>query len=107
MFQRKFWVLVENDGLLKTYLRGHMASRHSYMTGGLEDPIKPTGMDEFGNKLIVLNLGSGHYMLNILNTGYQDITLTIFIVILNILKFKSKFVLIFNQICQMNTWRLF
>jgi hypothetical protein len=50
MFQRKFWVLVNKDGFLKTYLRGHMASRHSYMNGGLEDPIKPAGMDEFGNK---------------------------------------------------------
>jgi len=47
---------VNKDGLLKTYLRGHMASRHSYMTGGLEDPIKPAGMDEFGNKYIQLLL---------------------------------------------------
>ncbi len=48
--QKKFWVLLKKDGLLKTYTRGHSASRHSHYVGGLDEAIAPVGMDQYGNK---------------------------------------------------------
>ena len=50
MLNKKFWILVKKDGFLKTWTRGHMASRHSHYVGGLEEIIKPAGIDDFGNK---------------------------------------------------------
>lgn len=52
--QKKFWVLLKKDGFLKTYTRGHSSSRHSHYVGGLDEAIKPTGMDQFGNKYLNL-----------------------------------------------------
>ncbi len=45
MLSKKFWKLVNKDGFLYTYLRGHKAVRNDQYNGGHIDALKPAGRD--------------------------------------------------------------
>ncbi|EDK31662.1 NADH:ubiquinone oxidoreductase 17.2 kDa subunit (macronuclear) [Tetrahymena thermophila SB210] len=52
MLTPKFWVHLRREGFIKTWTRGHKASRHAHYVGGnrTDGYTKQVGEDEFGNR---------------------------------------------------------
>lgn len=50
MLGKTFRTILDKEGFLIAYLRGHRASRNSHTQGGTYGAVKCRGTDEFGNQ---------------------------------------------------------